>query len=302
MPISTSLIIPCRNKAEHVGRCLESALNQTVDDFEILISDQGSDDGSFEEICRVVREYKGCKNVRVLNCPETERRGMAGLSAHLNWLHERVNGALVIMCSADDYNHPQRVELTRDAFERHNPSYIGTRVQMVSDGIVNGETAIPDRMSRWIAPQECIKHLIGSSASSAWSRDLYEKYGPLIDIESQDLILPHMALLERGLYYLDVCLHTYEWHPSLDNTGMMGQQLAARTPEEKQQLDELAVFHMAYNWFAIMRRWAGAGAEEKLSADAKNALNEQALGCANQLTLHRAALSMQRIAPGEFRA
>ena len=155
---AVTVIIPCRNKAAHVGRCVQSFLDQTVDDFQLIISDQGSEDGSAVEIALTLAAYGGSK--KLTSCV-VRRRSIAatpGLDAHLNWLHQHVTGDLVIMCSADDFVHPQRVERTRWAFETFNPSYVSTRLEYKTpEGAYAGETGFPDRCSRWIAPAECFQ-------------------------------------------------------------------------------------------------------------------------------------------------
>jgi glycosyltransferase involved in cell wall biosynthesis len=295
--VATSLIIPCRNKAQYVGECLQSALNQTVDDFEVVISDQGSEDESCDAINRVIDGYKGNKAVRFLHCPDTEYRGMRGLNAHLNWLHGKITGDLVINCSADDRVQSGRVERTRTAFEQHRPSYVGTRMCIHDNGALTGETGMPDRVSRWIAPAECIKHKIGSSMSSAWSRDLFEKYGPLRGIEAQDMILPVLALVERGVYYLDEPLHDYIVHADLNNTGIEGQLRAARDETHAKQLHEVNAFHNAHHWLNIWRRLQEAGAMDRLSGDARQELINRVVEVANHWMLSREHLTLERIEP-----
>ena len=291
--------VPLRNKAQWVERCVQSILEQTIDDIDVLVSDQGSDDGSYEIVNTLFVKYTGKKSVKLVRCPHTDLKGMAGLNVQFNWLHEHARSDLIISCSADDYNHPQRAEKTLEAFEKFNPSYIGTKVTYVGAG-QNGQSSFPDCCSRFIAPAECIQYLIGSSASSAWARDLYEKYGPLGNIESQDMVLPIMALFERGLYYIDIPLHTYEWNPSPDNTGVMGQQLAAQTDAERLQLSEKGAFHMVYNWTNVMRRLMEHGHNERMSAEAGRALEQQIMTCASGWSQTRLALTMNRIEPVGF--
>lgn len=50
--ISFSIIIPVYNKRPHISRCLSSVLTQTYDKFQLIIIDDNSNDGSFEEIQR----------------------------------------------------------------------------------------------------------------------------------------------------------------------------------------------------------------------------------------------------------
>jgi glycosyltransferase involved in cell wall biosynthesis len=300
---AVTVIIPCRNKAAHVGRCVQSFLDQTVDDFQLIISDQGSEDGSAVEIALTLAAYGGSKKVDFMRCPETEYRGHAGLDAHLNWLHQHITGDLVIMCSADDFVHPQRVERTRWAFETFNPSYVSTRLEYKTpEGAYAGETGFPDRCSRWIAPAECFKYLIGSSGSSTWSRDLFEKYGPLAGIEGQDMVLPAMALMERGIYYLDEPLHYYVKHASLDNTGTGGMLAAAVDERQEKQLYELNAFHYLHHWMSIYRRLQRFEHMGRLSTDAQGELMNQVVNAANQLITAREVLTMERIEPLGMRA
>jgi hypothetical protein len=234
----------------------------------------------------------------------TERRGMAGLNEHFNWLASHIRGDCVIVCGADDYVHPSRVERTRWAFETFNPSYVGTRLEYRTPDTDQyaGETGFPDRCSRWIAPAECFKHLIGSSGSSAWSRDLFEKYGPLVGIEAQDMVLPVAALMERGIYYLDEPLHYYVKHASLDNTGTGGMLAAAVDERQEKQLYELNAFHYLHHWMSIYRRLQRFEHMGRLSTDAQGELMNQVVNAANQLITAREVLTMERIEPLAMRA
>lgn len=254
--IKVSFIVPARNKAAHIEKTALSVLNQSYSPFEIVFSDQGSEDSTLAILKDVAGNYDGPNKVRVLQCPETEYRGMCGLNAHLNWLDMQIEGDLVIMCSADDLNHPDRVKHTVRAFEEFSPSYVNTGVEYIeADGSNPRYTDFPNRADRWVLPEETIRHQIGSSGSSAWARDLYQKHGPLQGCEQQDMILPMMALLERGIYYVDMPLHTYIFHASANNTGFMGQMAAAKDDNDKAGLVELNNFINVLNWTKIFERW-----------------------------------------------
>ena len=60
-----SVIIPNRNGAATIGKCLEAALGSRYDNFEVIVVDDGSDDDSVAVIkrfpCRLIRlERRGC--------------------------------------------------------------------------------------------------------------------------------------------------------------------------------------------------------------------------------------------------
>lgn len=49
-----SIIIPCYNKSRHIGEAIESALNQTYSNIEVIVVDDGSTDDSLNQINRFV--------------------------------------------------------------------------------------------------------------------------------------------------------------------------------------------------------------------------------------------------------
>ena len=58
--MKVSIIIPCYNNAEHLPKCIESVLNQTVTDFELLLLNDGSTDATLA-ICNDFQK----KDVRI---------------------------------------------------------------------------------------------------------------------------------------------------------------------------------------------------------------------------------------------
>lgn len=299
--MKTSFIVPCRNKAKFVEKTVASVLAQTYSPMEIVLSDQGSVDGSFEIMSNLAAKYNGANKIRLLQCPHTEYKGMAGLNIHLNWLHEQIEGDVVIMCSADDLNHPDRALHTVKAFEEHNPSYVGTCVQYIDpDLIFRGEmTARNIEGDGWISPVENIDKIVGSSASSAWARDLYNKYGPLEKVESQDITLPFFATLERGLYYVAKPLHAYIRHADPENTGMEGVVRAATSKEEEHALTETCNYHFTSIFMNLLRKSQERGVN--LTQEVLDALVNKILYATNIWTLSRDNITMLRIDPKPMR-
>lgn len=79
-----SVIVPLYNKAAYVGRCLESILAQQYDEFEVIVVDDGSTDGSAE----IVRGYKDPR-VRVIvqeNAGPGAARNRAAAEARYEWI------------------------------------------------------------------------------------------------------------------------------------------------------------------------------------------------------------------------
>jgi len=57
-PVMVSVIIPCFNRADYIGKALDSVLRQTYQNFEIVVVDNGSTDSSIEVVEKYCKKYK----------------------------------------------------------------------------------------------------------------------------------------------------------------------------------------------------------------------------------------------------
>jgi glycosyltransferase involved in cell wall biosynthesis len=98
------------NGMPYLSEAVESVLEQTFGNFEFIIINDGSTDGSTE----VLRQYAGIDDrIRLL---EQENRG---LTPSLNRGINRARGAYVARMDADDVCLPRRFELQVDYLDRH---------------------------------------------------------------------------------------------------------------------------------------------------------------------------------------
>jgi teichuronic acid biosynthesis glycosyltransferase TuaG len=108
-----SIICSVRNGEPVLRPTLESVLRQTFRDWEFLIVDDGSTDGTAE----LVRGYAASE-------PRIRLIPTAGIGrAHaLNLAISEARGDWIANIDADDPSHPRRIELQLEAFERE-PGY-----------------------------------------------------------------------------------------------------------------------------------------------------------------------------------
>lgn len=106
MKIST--IIPVYNAAPYLRRCVESLLATHDSDLEVIIIDDGSQDGSVELGALLQRECP--EVVRFARHPKGENRGV---SATRNLGFELSTGEWIALLDADDYVMPHRFESAR---------------------------------------------------------------------------------------------------------------------------------------------------------------------------------------------
>ena len=116
-----SVIVPCFNLREYVDEAIQSVLAQSVQDFEILVVD----DGSTDEPTRALLASSKWPRTSVYRI---DNRGPAGAR---NFLIERSRGQYLCALDADDKLHPQYFEKTIAAFDRDSSlTFVSTRLQM----------------------------------------------------------------------------------------------------------------------------------------------------------------------------
>ena len=109
--VAVSVVMSAYNEEAYLSEAVESVLNQSFQDFELIIVDDGSDDNSAEILQRYaardqrVKILKNDKNI--------------GIAASLNRGLETAQATLVARMDADDICMPQRLERQLSFMEAH---------------------------------------------------------------------------------------------------------------------------------------------------------------------------------------
>jgi glycosyltransferase involved in cell wall biosynthesis len=101
-----SVVITVYNGAAYLGEAIESALGQTYSSVEVVVVDDGSDDGSDE----IARRYPG------VVCERSAAR--RGIGAARNRAVALASGAFLTFLDADDRFPPDKLVVQLDAFQR----------------------------------------------------------------------------------------------------------------------------------------------------------------------------------------
>ena len=104
-----SVVIPLYNKANYIENTIRSVLDQTCDDYELIVVDDGSSDNSLA----LARKYESDR-VRVI------AQANQGVSVARNTGIENARGTFIAFLDADDQWEPQYLE-TIQALTEHYP-------------------------------------------------------------------------------------------------------------------------------------------------------------------------------------
>lgn len=116
-----SIIMPVFNAEQFVGQALESMLQQTFDDFEIIAIDDGSKDRSLD----ILKKYASSdRRIQIIS------RENRGLVASLNQGIEAARGEWIARMDADDISLPQRVERQLQWLELSGADICGSWIKL----------------------------------------------------------------------------------------------------------------------------------------------------------------------------
>ncbi|WP_052378497.1 glycosyltransferase [Polycyclovorans algicola] len=231
-------VVAAYNQARWVRAACEAALAQTHTPLHILFSDDGSGDDTFAIMTAVAEAYRGPHQVTLNRNPSN-----LGLIDHINRVHALADADLLVIAAGDDCSLPGRTAALVDAFHATKGrafSFHSAVHTMDENGRVTGQWQPPltdnhPDPARWAT---AMGTLIG--ASHAWTRPLFERFGPLtVRGAYEDLVLAYRAMLLGGLHYLDTPLVQYRQNVGLASGG------DGRPPRERllRSLDlKIAVF------------------------------------------------------------
>lgn len=130
-----SVVVPVYNVERYLGKCLDSLVNQTIDDIEILVVNDGSTDGSQE----IIDEFQSSR-IRSF------RKENGGLSDARNFGLDRAEGEFIGFVDSDDYVYAEMFEEMYALAKKHNAEMVICNLQRVDENgkITQKLTQIPD--------------------------------------------------------------------------------------------------------------------------------------------------------------
>lgn len=159
--MKVSVIVPVYNTKEFLQQCVQSVLAQTFKDFELLLIDDGSTDGSDD-----LSEKLGHLDERI----QVYHKTNGGLSDARNYGIKRANGDFLTFIDSDDYIAPSYLKVLCSLVDRYNAdvSCLGlqeTSARFVEEydttngtGVMNWEKALScSLMRRYFGISACGK-------------------------------------------------------------------------------------------------------------------------------------------------
>ena len=234
-----SVVMPVHNAIPFLNESITSILGQTLSDFEFVILDDASTDGSVE----LLREWS-LRDKRIRLHENKRRMGVSGSS---NEVVSKARASIIARMDADDISHPERLKRQWGIIEsRPDVAVIGTLCVGID---ASGREVRP--RDRWRLVRRSI-YIPFPHGSAMFRRSVFDLVGGYDERaaggEDQDLFL-RMAARGRVLTLPDI-LYRYRYHSS--NATLLNGKRAVGEVHSRNG-DALAAFYM----LGAMRLWAG---------------------------------------------
>jgi len=218
-----SVVMAAYNAGPYLRPAVESVLAQTYRNWELLIVDDGSTDGSVEQVRALYRDPR----IRVL------RQDNKGKPTALNWALRELKGEFYAIQDADDLSCPNRIERLVEAMRAH-PEVAA--VYSGHDVILNGRRIAPQFRAK--SPDVCRRDIERFAMPAHDPTGMYRmsmvgdvRYAPELPVvEGYDYIL---RVGERWpMLVVGECLYSYRVHAS---------SVTHADPERRQRLVEQVI-------------------------------------------------------------
>lgn len=195
-----SVIVPIFNGEKYLKKCLDSIVNQTLKDIEIILIDDGSTDNSLE----IIKEYSSLYNNIKYFYKENEGQAIAR-----NLGIEKANGEFIAFVDSDDYIETNMFEVL------YNNAISNKSDIVVCDYIEEYGNKNVEKKSLYIRADDLQKSYIVSVAgpcSKIIKTDIFKKNN-LKFLENniyEDLaIIPALAIYTQKITYCEEFFYHY---------------------------------------------------------------------------------------------
>lgn len=204
-----SVIVPVYNVEAYLERCVESILQQTYANFELILINDGSADSSGQICDYLASQYENIKVYHIEN---------AGVSNARNMGIQLATGAWITFIDSDDFVTQDYLATLASAVEGENIGFVIAPLQHIKNGIVTDLPPHSGKTELW-STEETMKELLMTTRTSffpvakLFKRELLadEKFNVDYHLAEDALFLTELLLktrcssvfIDKPIYYYD---------------------------------------------------------------------------------------------------
>lgn len=192
-----SILLIAYNQQATVAEAIAGALAQTWTPLEIIASDDASTDATFAAMQAAVAGYAGPHRVVLNRNPRN-----LGIGAHLSRLVTLSCGELLVVAAGDDVSLPTRCARLAEAWlaSGRRLDLIASALEDVDErGAAHARITPSDLAAYRSAPDWIARPPFVVGAAQAWTRRLFDRFGPLPEgVVAEDLLMVFRAIVSGG--------------------------------------------------------------------------------------------------------
>ena len=260
-----SIIIPVYNNEQYIEKCIQSVLNQTFENFEVIVINDGSTDKSGEILEKLNRE-----DSRIILIEQKNQ----GVAVARNRGMNKATGKYITFVDGDDYLKNNYIEKMYNLAEKEKLDMVICGLTYVDEGGKELNKIIPGVYKRLENEEWTFR--ISAVCSHLYKRELWEKY----DVKFQSgergedmpvslffsAVCPRIATLpECGYYYVQhasSAVHNFKGlekyslpYKGLENTLTRVNKIGIQNSPEFYELFVMRIFATCLFQLAPEARW-----------------------------------------------
>lgn len=192
--MKVSIIVPVYNASDYLDTCLETLVNQTIDNIEIIAIDDASTDNSLDILNDYASRYYNLrvyKNEKNLGQGMTRNKGIA-----------LANGEYIGFLDADDYVGLNMYKTMYEAAKKNNfPDIITTSLKFVKDDSYAFKDYTRDFKGRYYNIEDDPNMILFESPSvcnKLFKKDLVKDYGFIPGVMWEDVAFTYSCFIKAN--------------------------------------------------------------------------------------------------------
>ena len=198
MPGRVSVLIPARNEARHIVRCVRCVLSGTQKPDEVLVYDDGSTDGTSEILDLLAAGEPRLRVIRGVELPP----GWVGKPHACHRLHQEATGDVLVYIDADSFAEESMLARLGSLMERHDAGVVTAGLRQITV-LLSEQMVVPLLHLTYLAwlPLPLVwrsrdpRLLIANGQLIAFRREALEKAGGWEAVRAE--IVDDMAICRR---------------------------------------------------------------------------------------------------------
>ena len=106
-----SIIIPVYNVEKYIGRCMDTVMHQSFDDYEVIVVDDETPDNSMDIVRKYAEEFPG--KIHMIRQKNTRQGGARNRGVTM------ARGEYILFVDSDDYVHTDMLRIVDERLRDH---------------------------------------------------------------------------------------------------------------------------------------------------------------------------------------